>query len=53
LTEFSPPRILKTYAHALHAASDVLLHPDTGVWVVRTGFLTPTRRTEGGFRFYK
>jgi len=39
------------YAHLLNAPSDVLLHPDAGVWVVRTSFLTPTRQTQGGFRF--
>jgi hypothetical protein len=39
------------YAHMPHLVPDVLLYAGPGVWVVRTGFLTPTRRTEGGFRF--
>jgi len=34
----------------LHLAPDVLLYTGFVVWVMRTGFPAPTRRTEGGFR---
>jgi len=40
------------YEHPLHASADALLYVGPGVWVVRTGFLAPTRRTQGGFPFY-
>jgi len=51
LTEFLPPRILMLYAGLLHASPTGLLYSGLGVWVVQTGFLTPTRRGQGGFRF--
>jgi alkyl hydroperoxide reductase subunit AhpC len=39
------------YAHALDARLRVLFYASPGVWLVRAGFVTPTRRIEGGFRF--
>jgi hypothetical protein len=39
------------YAHALDARLGVLLYASPGVWLVRAGFVTPTRQIEGGFRF--
>jgi hypothetical protein len=37
------------YAYLPDAPPDVLLYAGPGMWVVRPGFLTPTRRTEVGF----
>jgi hypothetical protein len=39
------------YAHLLPAPLRVLLYVVECVWVVLTVFFTPTRQTEGGFRF--